>query len=141
MPYIKIWIHAVWSTYNREPFLNEEVRPKVFEHIKDNAKSKGIYLDEINGYSDHVHCTISMNAEQNIATIMNLLKGESSYWINKNKLINFNFGWQDEYFAVSVSTSQIDIVRQYIRNQVEHHSKITFQQEYEDFIKKYNFEI
>lgn len=44
MPFIKIWIHAVWSTYNREPFLNEEVRPKVFEHIKENAKSKGIYL-------------------------------------------------------------------------------------------------
>lgn len=141
MPYIKIWIHAVWSTYNREPFLNDDVRPKVFDHIKENAKSKGIYLDEINGHIDHVHCIISMNAEQNIATIMNLLKGESSFWINRNKLIKFNFGWQDEYFAVSVSQSQIENVRQYIRNQSEHHKKISFQQEYDDFIKKYNFEI
>lgn len=140
MPYIKIWIHAVWSTYNREPFLSEDVRLQIFEHIKENAKSKGIFLDEINGYTDHVHCLIALNAEQNIATIMNLLKGESSFWINRNKLIKFNFGWQDEYFAVSVSTSQVDIVRQYIRNQVEHHNKVSFNQEYEDFIKKYNFE-
>ena len=141
MPFIKIWIHAVWSTYNREPWLKKEIRQKVFAHIRENAESKGIYLDHINGYVEHVHCLISMNADQNIATIMQLLKGESSFWINKQKLTNTKFAWQDEYFAVSVSHSQIDSVRKYIQNQETHHKTKNFQQEYDEFIEKYGFNV
>ncbi len=71
---------------------------------------------------------------------MNLLKGESSFWINKQKLTRDKFGWQDEYFAVSVSESQLETVRRYIRNQEHHHKKKTFQQEYDEFMKNYGFE-
>jgi REP element-mobilizing transposase RayT len=71
---------------------------------------------------------------------MNLLKGESSHWINKNKITNLKFEWQDEYFAVSVSQSHFSTVKEYILNQEEHHKKKTFQQEYNEFIEKYNFE-
>lgn len=71
---------------------------------------------------------------------MQLIKGESSFWINKNGMIKEKFEWQDEYFAVSVSESMIDKVRNYIKNQEEHHSQKTFQQEYEEFICKYGFE-
>ena len=78
---------------------------------------------------------------QNIATIIQLLKGESSFWINKQKLTSVKFGWQDEYFAVSACESQIEILRNYIRNQEEHHKKKTFANEYDEFIKKYGFEI
>jgi REP element-mobilizing transposase RayT len=80
-----------------------------------------------------------MNADQNIATIMNLLKGESSFWINKNKITSKYFGWQDEYFAVSISHSHRNRVRKYIRNQEKHHLIKTFQEEYEEFIDKYGF--
>ncbi len=130
----------MWATKGRYPYLTKEVRSKVFAHIKENAGTKGIYIDHINGYSDHVHCLISLGANQNIATIANLLKGESSHWVNKNKLTKSRFGWQDEYFASSVSHLQLDAVRRYIRNQEEHHKKKTFQQEYDDFISKYGFE-
>ena len=140
MPYIKIWIHLVWATKDRHPYLAQEIRKEVFSHIKENAQTKGIHLDHINGYVEHVHCLISLNSDQNIATVTNLLKGESSHWINQNKLTKSRFGWQDEYFAASVSHSQIDTVRQYIRNQEVHHSKQTFQQEYDEFISKYEFE-
>ena len=137
MPYIKIWIHLVWATKNRQHYLNKEIRQQVFEHIKENAQTKGIFIDHINGYVEHVHCLVSLNSDQNIATITNLLKGESSFWINKNKLTKTKFGWQDEYFAASVSHSQVDKVRQYIRNQEEHHKMKTFQQEYDEFVSKY----
>jgi len=140
MPYIKIWIHLVWATKNRQHYLNKEIRQQVFEHIKENAQTKGIFIDHINGYVEHVHCLVSLNSDQNIATIANLLKGESSFWINKNKLTKTKFGWQDEYFAASVSHSQVDKVRQYIRNQEEHHKKKTFQQEYDEFVSKCEFE-
>ena len=69
-----------------------------------------------------------------------LLKGESSYWINKNKLIRQKFEWQDEYFAVSVSESAVNHVRDYIKNQEEHHKKRSFQQEYDEFMRNYGFD-
>ena len=87
-----------------------------------------------------MHCLISLQADQNIATVANLLKGESSHWINKEGLTPVKFGWQDEYFAASISHSMVDNVRQYIATQEEHHAKRTFDEEYQDFIKKYGFE-
>lgn len=140
MPYLKIWIHLVWITKNRHPFLIPEIRQKVFSHIKENGLSKDIYIDCINGYSEHVHCLISMNSEQNISKIMQLLKGESAFWINKNKLTKTKFSWQKEYFATQVSHSQIGKVRTYIKNQEIHHQNKTFKEEYDEFILKYNFE-
>ena len=141
MPFIKIWIHTVWATKDRQPYLLKEIRQQVFQHILENSRAKGIHVDHINGHTDHIHCLVSMDADQNIATIMNLLKGESSFWINRNILTKTKFGWQDEYFAVSVSHSQIETVRKYIQNQDIHHKKKTFQQEYDEFIKKYGFAI
>ncbi|WP_202702907.1 IS200/IS605 family transposase [Flavobacterium sp. UGB4466] len=140
MPFVKIYIHFVWSTKNRFPYLNSlELREKVWNHIRNNSKEKGIYIDSINGYSDHCHCLISLGADQNIQKIMQLVKGESSYWINKNKLTKEKFEWQDEYFAVSVSESSVDRVRNYIKNQEIHHKKKAFQEEYDEFISKFDF--
>ncbi len=79
MPFVKVWIHFVWSTKNREPYLRDEIRQTVFQHIRENAQKKGIYLDLINGYTDHVHCLISLGTDQTIEKIMQLIKGESSF--------------------------------------------------------------
>ncbi|MFL9834331.1 IS200/IS605 family transposase [Chryseobacterium terrae] len=141
MSYLKIYIHIVFSTKNRTPHFNTlELQVKVWKHIKANAYEKGIYLDMVNGYSDHCHCLVSLGSNQNIENIVQLIKGESSYWINKNKLTKEKFSWQEEYFAVSVSESMIEQVRNYIKNQNVHHHKKTFEEEYQEFIKKYNFE-
>ncbi len=56
MSYVKIWIHAVWGTKKRHPFLTDKVKSEVIRHIKDNAKIKKIYIDSINGYTEHLHC-------------------------------------------------------------------------------------
>jgi putative transposase len=141
MPFVKVYIHFVWSTKNRYPFLNtKELRIKVWNHIRENAKDKGIFVDFISGYTDHCHCLVSLGIDQTIQKVMQLIKGESSFWINKNELTNEKFEWQDEYFAVSVSESMLDKVREYIKNQEEHHSKKTFLQECDDFIDRYGFE-
>jgi putative transposase len=133
MGFLRVWIHLVWSTRNRFPYLTKNIRYKVFDHIRENARNKGIYLDHINGYVEHVHCLISLNSSQNLATIVNLLKGESSFWINKNELTKVNFAWQEEYYTISVSPSQVNAVREYIRNQEEHHRTKTWLEETEDF--------
>jgi hypothetical protein len=68
-----------------------------------------------------------------------LIKGESSNWVNKNKLLNGKFEWQDEYIAISVSESLVEKVVDYIKNQEEHHRVKSFEEEYNLFLKKYNF--
>jgi REP element-mobilizing transposase RayT len=140
MPYIKVWLHFVWATKNREPYLTDAIRPQVFQHIRDNARDKGIFLDFINGYVDHVHCLISLGTDQTIEKLMQLIKGESSFWINKNNLCPTKFGWQDEYFVVSVSDSIVDSVREYSRKQEAHHRQQTFAEEFEGFLLKAGFQ-
>jgi REP element-mobilizing transposase RayT len=140
MPFVKVYIHFVWSTKNRYPFLSsKEIRVKVWNHIKENAKEKSIYIDFINSYLDHCHCLVSLGVDQTIQKVMQMIKGESGFWINKNNLIPEKFEWQDEYFAVSVSESMIEKVRAYIKNQEEHHSKKTFKQKYDEFILKLKY--
>ncbi len=139
MPFVRIWIHLVWATKKREPVLDKSIRQKVFTHIRENARTKDIHIDFINGYTDHVHVLLSLNSDQTIAKVMQLIKGESSCWINKYKLTAQKFEWQDDYFAVSVSESGVHKVREYIKNQEQHHAKKTFQQEYDEFIERYGF--
>ncbi len=138
MSFVKIMIHAVWGTKNRYPFLTKEIREKVIQHIKQNAKTKGIYIDRLNGHTEHMHCLISLNADMSIAKAMQLIKGESAFWINKEKMTKRKFEWANEYYAASVSESVLGKVRAYIDNQEEHHKKKTFEQEHEEFISKYD---
>lgn len=135
MPYIKVYIHFVWGTKNKVPyFATKEIRQKVWNHIKENASTKNIFIDYVNGYSDHCHCLVSLGVDQTIQKVIQLVKGESSYWINKQGLIKQKFECQDEYFAVSVSESMVETVRNYMKNQEDHHSKRTFAQEYDELI-------
>ena len=103
-------------------------------------KKKDIYIDFINGHKEHCHCLVSLGEHQTMRNIMQLIKGESSYWINKQNLLKEKFEWQDEYFAVSVSESLVDKVRNYIKNQESHHAHKTWKDEYNEFIEKYGFE-
>ena len=141
MPFVKVYIHFVWCTKNRIPFLaSPEIRKQLWQHIRENAKEKNIFIDFVNGYNNHCHCLVSLGIDQTIQKTMQLIKGESSFWINKHDLIKQKFEWQDEYFAVSVSESGIVKVREYIKNQEAHHHKKTFEQEYNNFISEYNFQ-
>jgi putative transposase len=140
MPYVKVWIHLVWSTKNRLPFLKDDIRPTIFQHIRDNAKKKDIFLDFINGYREHVHSLVSLGVDQTIAQIVKLIKGESSHWINSNGLLRAKFAWQREYFCVGVCESMLDKTRNYIRNQEEHHSRKGFDEEFDLMLEKYGFQ-
>ncbi len=141
MSFLRVWIHFIWTTKNREKLIDDTIRVKVIEHIKKNCKEKDIWLDTVNCVSDHIHLMISLGAEQTISKVIMLIKGESSHWINKNNLTKRKFEWQTEYMGVSVSESVVDKVREYIRNQSEHHRIKTFSEEYDEFMKKYGNQI
>ncbi len=140
MSWVRVYLHMVFSTKNREPFLNSsELRKNVFQHIKKNATEKEIWLDCVNGYEDHAHCLISLGKEQSISKVAQLIKGESSFWINQNKLTAEKFIWQDDYWVVGVSESRLESVRNYIHNQESHHSKKSFSDEINIFMEKYGW--
>ncbi|MBK9389606.1 MAG: IS200/IS605 family transposase [Bacteroidetes bacterium] len=140
MSYIRIWVHCVWTTKRRIPYMEDHIRSAVIKHISENAKQKGIHIDHINGYHEHLHSLISLGGRQTISEIMQNLKGESSYWINKSKLTMHKFEWQDDYYAVSIGMDHLEILRAYIRNQVNHHRKESIDNEIDRLIEEYKLE-
>jgi putative transposase len=135
MSFVKIWVHAVWATKDREKVLIPEAKQLICNHIRRNALLKGFYIDEIDGYREHLHCLMALKADWSIAKQMQMIKGESAHWINKNGILQRKLEWCDEYFAASVSENKLGYVRNYIRNQEEHHRRISFAEEYTNFLK------
>ena len=137
--YAKIWIHLIWATKNRQPLIAKTWRQKLYDHIRQNAQSKGIYVDRIGGTADHVHLLIALRGDQSAAKVAYWLKGESSRRINAQNPGGPKFEWQEGYLAISVSESVVPKIRVYIRNQEEHHRYKTFSEEYEKFLQKFGF--
>ena len=139
MPYVRIWIHVIWGTKRREKIITQSLKPQLMKHIQENARLKEIHIDFMNMVQDHVHLLISLRPSQSISKVVQLLKGESSHWVNQNHLVHGKFEWQDDYIALSVSESQVNRVRDYIRDQEAHHRKKTFSEEYEQFLLRLGF--
>jgi putative transposase len=139
MPQAKVMVHYVWSTKRRDPIIVPELKPLLLSHIKENSVAKGIFIDCMNCVCDHIHLLVSLGKEQTLSNVAKLIKGESSFWVNRQKIISQKFQWQEEYFVVSVSESGLDRVRKYIEDQEEHHRKMNFTGEYEALIKIHGF--
>jgi len=134
----KIWLHAIWATHKREKLMHPSIRSQIFDHIREYCLENDIFIREINGIADHVHILISLPPKQAPATVINLIKGESSNWINKENLLKAKFSWQDGYSIFSVSESHVPKVSRYIQNQEKHHQKLTYAEEVSRFLKAYN---
>ncbi len=141
MPYTKVMIHYIWATKNRVHSITKDLKPLLLQHIKENSIKKGIFIDTLNCVSDHIHLIVSLGTEQTIAKTAMLIKGESSFWVNQQKLIKEKFQWQEEYIALSINYSAVDKVRLYIKNQEAHHKKTTFTEEYSDFLEAHMLEL
>lgn len=140
MPFVKVYIHFVWGTRRRIPYLNSlSLRKRVWNHIKKDGQEKGIDLDSVNGHNDHCHCLVRLGANQTLSEVAKQLKGESANWINKLELTEEHFNWQLEYYAVSVSESAVQRVRKYIKNQEEHHESNSFEDELNELEKNFGF--
>lgn len=134
---VKIWVHLVWGTYNHQKIITKELGKKLFNHFISKAKEEKIHIEKLHIRPEHVHMLIELPSTKPIDTVVRLIKGESSFWVNDNKLMSVKFKWQRGYGAFSVSASQLNIVKKYIANQDEHHRVKTFEEEYDDWQKKY----
>ncbi|MCE1274443.1 MAG: IS200/IS605 family transposase [Chlorobiales bacterium] len=140
MAFVRLWVHCIWATKNREKILGPDIRPELVRHMVDYARTKEIFIDCINGSNDHLHLLISLGSGQSVSEIVRILKGESAFWMNRSGQVPFRFSWQDDYFAASVSESQVEKVRRYIEGQIEHHRIRSFAEEYEEFLEKFGYE-
>lgn len=121
MSRVEIYVHVVWGTKHRNKILIKKARGLLFNHIEENAKLKSIEIISINGYLDHVHCLIRLRPDQNIGNIVQLLKGEASFWANKNNLFSDKLVWAQDYYAASISESDLGTAKAYLCAQESHH--------------------
>lgn len=134
----KLWIHTVFGTKDRMPLIHNDFEEKLHSHIRQHLECDfGCRVRIIGGTADHVHILFLLDPNYSIKDIIKNIKGESSHWQNQQNITKLKFAWQIGYGAFSVSESNVTGVEQYIQNQKEHHKKITFMEEYEQFMRKH----
>ncbi len=133
-------IHFVFSTKNRIPTISNDISDRLCAYIGGIIKELGGILIEINTMPEHIHFYVYMPKTVSVSKFMEIVKANSSKWVHVTFPEKRDFGWQDGYGAFSVSKSSEKQVMQYIRDQQHHHRKMSFQEEFVDFLNKYNIE-
>jgi len=136
----KVYVHIVFSTKNRQNLIDDNIKEELFEYLGGICKALECYPLRVGGHIDHIHlvCLLSRKVAQ--MTLIEELKKQSSKWIKTKGHRYSDFFWQSGYGIFSVNPTEIEIVINYIRNQEVHHRKMSFQDEYRKFLKKYNVE-
>jgi REP-associated tyrosine transposase len=135
--YTRCWLHIIWATLERRPLLSKPAAAKLSAHLDNYAKEKVIYMRINFVNADHVHTLVDLPASKAIEEVVQLLKGNSSHWMNESNLVPGKFGWQRGYGAFSVSHSAVDEVCSYIANQEEHHRRKSFGEELKQLVERY----
>ena len=136
----QIYVQVVFAVKGRESLIHKEWEERLYQYITGIVRTKEQKLIAINGMPDHIHVFIGMKPSCCLSDLVREIKKSSNDFINENNLSKFRFSWQEGYGAFSYSHSQIDAVAKYILNQKEHHKKVTFKEEYIDFLKKFEIE-
>jgi len=135
----RIWIHLIFSTKDRFPFLSDKkLRQETHAYLATVLRSHGCETLIVNGTADHVHALFALSRKHSISTVVKEIKRTSSGWIKeRSSPVANKFHWQNGYGAFSVSQSHLSRVCEYIEEQERHHQKRTFENEYRAFLKKY----
>jgi len=135
-----ILLHVIFSTKYRKPCIADAWRDDLLAYIGGIVKDHKSVLLKAGGIEDHIHLLLRIHPEFAISKTIQLLKANSSKWINEQGKTRGKFQWQTGYGAFSVSQSMAETVKKYIANQKEHHRKQTFETEYVGFLDKHVIE-
>jgi putative transposase len=138
--FLSFQIHLVFSTKNRERWLNQTIEDTVWSYSAGIIRTHSGKAIQIGGVEDHIHILLSMPATIALSDFVKRIKGESSKWISAQWPHMREFRWQDGYGAFTIGQSQIADTIAYIRNQRQHHQHKTFEQEYRSFLHVHNIE-
>ncbi len=141
MSLVKILVHIVFSTKNRYPFLEDaQVQHDMHRYLAEIANRRGGKALMVGGVGDHVHILAVLPKNETIPTFIKELKRGSSKWVKQLGGMLSKFAWQNGYGAFSIGQSQTETVSAYIRTQEEHHRGSTFQEEFRQFLDRYEME-
>ena len=135
-----VLVHLVFSTKNRQPLIRPEVEPELHPYLATVFRSSDSPTLTINGTEDHVHVLFRLGRKISLAQLVEEIKTTSSKWIKTKGTEYKSFHWQSGYGAFSIGQSGVDSLNSYIAKQKEHHRKKTFQEEYREFLAKYEVE-
>jgi putative transposase len=130
-------IHVVFSTKERRKLISKELQPETWSYMAGICKKTGLIPVAINGMADHAHLLFHLPPAISLAKAVSSLKANSSGWLNEQRT---KFAWQEGYGAFSVSASNLAVVAKYVRNQQEHHKKISYEDEFLTLLRKHGIE-
>ncbi len=136
--YTQIYLQFVFAVQNRTSLIKSDWKDELYKYITGIVQNNRHKLIAINGRPNHVHVFIGYKPHQLIPDLLQDIKGDSSRWINRKRLVRGKFNWQEGYGAFSYSHSQIDAVVKYLMKQEKHHKKKTFREEYVEFLEQFN---
>ena len=138
MSYTNLLYHIVYATKERAPLITNLLRPRLHEYLGGIVRGLGSIPIEINGVWDHVHLLVKLRPTISVSDFLSKLKSNSSGWAKRQT--RGRFAWQSRYGAFTVSESQVDHVRLYIRNQEKHHQKMSFEEEFKALLKAHKLD-
>lgn len=135
--YLSLLVHFVWSTKNREPWIERAMREDMYAYIGGIMRKKKAKLLAAGGMFDHIHLYASLPSIISIADFVNVVKANSSRWVHESFSDLRAFAWQEGYGAFSVSKSDEPRVIRYVLDQERHHAKRTFKEEFIALLEKH----
>jgi len=138
--YTKLYYHIVFSTKHRQEFINSAMEDQLHKYVAGIVRGIGGSCIEINGMPDHVHILSILPPKIAVSDALRDIKANSSKWVHETTPQLHNFGWQDGFAAFTVSKSQVEPVRQYIRDQKQHHRRSDYKQELIGLLEKHEID-
>lgn len=136
----QLYVHIIFHTKYNQSLIRPEVEKELYAYIGGVIKENGFVPIKINGTEDHIHILATMSKNIALAKFVEEIKRNSSRWIKTKGLEYQDFAWQGGYAGYSVSQSVVERVKKYIENQKEHHKKVSFKDEYVQFLAEYKID-
>ena len=133
--YTNLLYHIVFSTKDRRPLITPDYEVRLYDYIGGTIRGLGGISLELNGTEDHVHVLAKLRPDRALSEVLRELKASATGWMHDIFPLLKDFSWQRGYGAFTVSQSNIKEVRNYIARQKEHHAKVSFRDEFIQFLK------
>ena len=133
--YTQIHIHVVFAVQDRLSLITDTWRERHYKYIVTTIQGNGHKVLAIGGMPDHIHIVVDIPPKISVSEFVQKIKRSSSFWLGENN--NFP-GWEkceEGYGVFTCSYSQKQKLIDYVKGQKEHHTKISFADEFRFFLE------